>query len=112
MRKQRLMGVGLIIIAGLVLLLACTGEGPEDRDATAALLIAPLGIYMLCSNACLIYDGEPEAKARDRPEPDAWAPTSPGGQSNPLYPYSSPFYQEYGKELQHDKKTSYRGPEP
>ena len=42
MRKQRLMGVGLIVISWLVLLLACTeSESPEDNDATAVLLVAP-----------------------------------------------------------------------
>ena len=41
MRKQRLMGVGLLAISWLVLLLACTGESPEDQDATAALLVLP-----------------------------------------------------------------------
>lgn len=43
MRKQRLMGVGLLAISWLVLLLACTGESPEDQDATAALLVLPPG---------------------------------------------------------------------
>ena len=47
MRKQRLMGVGLLAISWLVLLLACTGESPEDQDATAALLVLPLGLYMV-----------------------------------------------------------------
>lgn len=68
MRKQRLMGVGLIAISWLVLLLACTGERPEDSDATAALLVLPLGLYMLYSEDYLLYDGEPVARARDRPE--------------------------------------------
>lgn len=69
MRKQRLMGVGLIVISWLVLLLACTeSESPEDNDATAALLVTPLGLYMLYSDTYLLYDGEPEPRARDRPE--------------------------------------------
>ena len=59
MRKQRLMGVGLIVISWLVLLLACTeSESPEDNDATAVLLVAPLGLYMLYSDTYLLYDGE------------------------------------------------------
>ena len=68
MRKQRLMGVGLVAISWLVLLLACTGESPEDQDATAALLVLPLGLYMVYSDDYLLYDGEPVARARDRPE--------------------------------------------
>lgn len=68
MRKQRLMGVALVVISWLVVLLACTGETPEDQDATAALLVGPLGLYMLYSDDYLLYDGEPVARARDRPE--------------------------------------------
>ena len=68
MRKQRLMGVWLLAISWLVLLLACTGESPEDQDATAALLVLPLGLYMVYSDDYLLYDGEPVARARDRPE--------------------------------------------
>ena len=74
MRKQRLMGVGLIVISWLVLLLACTGERPEDSDATAALLVLPLGLYMLYSEDYLLYDGEPVARARDRPEAELLSP--------------------------------------
>ena len=74
MRKQRLMGVGLIVISWLVLLLACTGESPEDSDATAALLMLPLGLYMVFSEDYLLYDGEPVARARDRPEAELLSP--------------------------------------
>ena len=74
MRKQRLMGVGLIAISWLVLLLACTGESPEDQDATAALLVLPLGLYMVYSDDYLLYDGEPVARARDRPEAELLSP--------------------------------------
>ena len=69
MRKQRLMGVSLIAIAWFVLLLAYGGATPEDQDATAALLIGPLGLYLLYSDTYLLYDNEPEWRARDSPEP-------------------------------------------
>lgn len=96
MRKQRLMGVGLIVISWLVLLLACTeSESPEDNDATAVLLVAPLGLYMLYSDTYLLYDGEPRGRARDRPEADPWAPSLPEVVlPSPLYPYESPFYEQ------------------
>lgn len=69
MRKQRFMGVALVAIAALVVLLASTGETPEDQDATAALLVGPLGLYMIFTKNYVLYGGEPEAKARDEPEP-------------------------------------------
>lgn len=69
MRKQRFMGVALVAIAALVVLLASTGETPEDQDATAALLVGPLGLYMIFTKSYILYDGEPEAKARDEPKP-------------------------------------------
>ena len=41
MRKQRLMGVGLIVISWLVLLLACTeSESPEDNDRALSSTMA------------------------------------------------------------------------
>ena len=100
MRKQRLMGVALVVISWLVVLLACSGETPEDQDATAALLVGPLGLYMVYSDDYLLYDGESVARARVRPRADAWAPTSPGAAlPSPLYPYGSPFYEQlYRKE--------------
>ena len=69
MRKQRLTGVGLIVIAWFVLLLAYGGTTPEDQDATAALLVGPLGLYTICSDTYILYDGEPEPRARDSPKP-------------------------------------------
>lgn len=72
MRKQRLMGLALIAIAALVVALASTGETVEDRDATAAVMIGPLGLYMMFTKEYVLYDGEPaepEEKARDRPGP-------------------------------------------
>lgn len=58
MRKQRLMGVALIAIAWLVLLDCNGGERPEDSDATAALLVGPLGLHMLFTKNYILHDSE------------------------------------------------------
>lgn len=109
MRKQRLMGVIFIVIAWLVLLLACNGgESPEDRDATAALLVGPLGLYMLFSKNYVLYDGEPIEAQEPRTEPDPWAPSSPTAiLPHPLYPFESPFYEQ----LYREETTPWQGKE-
>jgi len=97
MIKQRLMGVTLVLIAGAVVALASTGTTPEDQDATAAVLIGPLGLYMIFTREYVLYDGEPLAederhharKPHRKPELDPWAPTSPGAAIDPLFPWSS-----------------------
>lgn len=65
MRKQRLMGVALVAIAALVMLLASTGKTDEDRDATAALFIGPLGLYMVFTKEYVLYDGADQRPAED-----------------------------------------------
>lgn len=71
MGKQRVMGLVLVALAALVVALASTGETPEDQDATAALLVGPLGLYMVFTKNYILYDGELETKARDSPETPA-----------------------------------------
>lgn len=85
MRKQRLMGAGLVVIAWLVLLLACTGKTPEEQDATAALLTLPLGLYMLYSDTYVLYDNDIEEEN---------------------------IHHTARKELHHGKEKSNRGPAP
>lgn len=41
--EQRLMGIGLLLICAFVLWMCSTGVTPEDRDATAVVLLAPSG---------------------------------------------------------------------
>ena len=55
MRKQRLMGVALVVISWFILLLALTGTTIADQDATAVLLTLPLGLYMIFSEEYILY---------------------------------------------------------
>lgn len=115
MRKQRVMGLALVVISGLLLALASTGTTPEEQDATAVLLTLPLGLYMIFTKTYILY-GEPEARARGKPERrvreahraaevDPWAPMSPGVHS----PWSGWRWDEWHpntirKELPHGKE--------
>ena len=58
MTKQRLMGLALVVTSVLLLFLASTGETLEERDATAVLIILPLGMYMMVTKNYVLYDGE------------------------------------------------------
>ena len=51
---QKLMGIALIAICALMFWLASTGVTPEEKDCTAVLLIAPIGLYMLFSKQIVI----------------------------------------------------------
>ena len=55
MRKQRLMGIALILLSIAVFWLSLSGVTPEDRDATAGVLILPLGIYLLMSKHVVVW---------------------------------------------------------
>ena len=55
MRKQRLMGIALILLSIAVFCLSLSGVTPEDRDATAGVLILPLGIYLLMSKHVVVW---------------------------------------------------------
>ena len=61
MTKQRLMGLALVVTSVLLLFLASTGETLEERDATAVLIILPLGMYMMVTKNYVLYDGEEAA---------------------------------------------------
>lgn len=52
--EQKLMGIALIAICALMFWLASTGVAPEEKDCTAVLLIAPIGLYMLFSKQIVI----------------------------------------------------------
>lgn len=51
---QRLIGIALLIISALVILVASNGNTIEDRDATAVLMFAPLGLWLLFSKKQII----------------------------------------------------------
>lgn len=54
MLQQRLIGLLMLVLCGFILWMCSTGQTVEDQDATAVLLIAPLGLYMLFSkNICI-----------------------------------------------------------
>lgn len=53
--KQKLMGFSLIVICVLIFCIASTGNTLEERDCTAALLIAPLGLYLIFSKQVVIW---------------------------------------------------------
>ena len=55
MVEQKLMGLGLLVVCAFVLWLCSTGTTPEDQDATAVVLLAPLGLWMLFTKEIVIY---------------------------------------------------------
>lgn len=48
------MGIALLLICAVVLALCSTGVTPEDQDATAVVLLAPLGLYMIFTKEIII----------------------------------------------------------
>ena len=56
MRKQRLMGAGLLAISAAMAALAWIGSTPEERDITAVVLLAPLGVWLLATKEYVLYD--------------------------------------------------------
>ena len=52
--KQKLMGLLLIALTVLIFWLASTGTYFEERDSSAALMTAPIGIYLLFTKHIVI----------------------------------------------------------
>ena len=67
MRKQRLMGAGLLAISAAMAALAWIGSTPEERDITAAVLLAPLGVWLLATKEYVLYRGR-----RSKRKKGAW----------------------------------------
>ena len=66
MRKQRLMGASLLAVSVLLALIIGAGSAPEDRDATAVLLTAPLGVYLTATPHYILLDSETAAEQQER----------------------------------------------
>lgn len=54
-REQRLMGLVLLILCGVILWVCSTGKTVEDQDAGVAFLLAPMGIHLLITKRIDIY---------------------------------------------------------
>ena len=49
------MGLAMLIICAIVLWLCSTGTTPEDQDATAVVMLAPLALWLIFSKEIVIY---------------------------------------------------------
>ena len=52
---QKLYGLALIAMSILLIYIASQGTTVEDKDTTAVLLTAPLGLYLLFTKTIAIY---------------------------------------------------------
>lgn len=55
MRKQKLYGLVFVLLSILICLVCATGKTPEDRDATAVVLLLPFGLYLIFTKEICIY---------------------------------------------------------
>lgn len=46
---QRIIGMMILLICAVIVIAAISARSPKDMDATAAVLFAPLGFWMLVS---------------------------------------------------------------
>lgn len=53
--EQKLLGILMLACCVVALVLCSTGTTIEDRDCTAVVLLAPLGLWMIFSKRILIY---------------------------------------------------------
>jgi len=53
--EQRLIAIGLLAICAVLFMVCAAGPEPEDKDVTAAVMLAPLALWMLFSKEILIY---------------------------------------------------------
>lgn len=55
MIDQKLIALGLLACCAVALWLCSTGTTPEDQDATAVVMLVPLGLWMLFAKDIVIY---------------------------------------------------------
>lgn len=53
--KQKVMGLLLLLICGVVIMMASTGTNPEDNDVTSILILGPIGLYLILAKHVIIY---------------------------------------------------------
>lgn len=53
--EQRMIGLLLVVLSALIMVVCAHGVTAEDQDATAILLILPLGLYLLFTKKICIY---------------------------------------------------------
>lgn len=53
--EQKLLGFMILLVCAFMLWLCSTGTTLEDQDATAVVLLAPLGLWMLFTKKIVIY---------------------------------------------------------
>ena len=66
MKRQRLLGFALIGICVMIVVLACQGSTPEERDITPVALLLPLGIYTLTTKKYILTDMDAGITEEDR----------------------------------------------
>ena len=54
MIKQRLMGIGMLLISVMIFVMASHAQVRGDIDGTPLLITVPMGLYMLFSKECCI----------------------------------------------------------
>ena len=54
LRKQRFLGIVLLIISAIMVLMALNGRTLEDKNCTAVLFTLPMGLLMIFSKTVVI----------------------------------------------------------
>lgn len=54
--KQKLMGIALLAISAAIIYMAFKGNSMVDRDITAIIITAPMGLYLLFTKEIVISD--------------------------------------------------------